>query len=522
MLGEHGVRAAAVAAALLLAGEAGAADLVIGRASEQFSLDPQFAYSGNNIATAADMFDSLLGSDAQNQPEPGLAVKWEAVDPLTWRIHLRPGVLFQDGSALTAEDVVFSLRRVKTIVASPAPYNGATRGVASVDLVDPLTIAVKTTSPLPLLVEQIGTVNILSAKAAAGMGSSDMNAGRGMVGTGPYKFVRAVPADRVEMAASPGYWGGKPAWDKVTLRFIPSAAARVAALLSRDVDLIDQLAPADAKMVAASEKATLFSIASTRLVYLALDSAREVSPFITDAAGGKLDRNPLRDARVRLALSKAIDREALAGRLLDGSAEPAGQFVPQGMGGYDATLPPEKLDVAGAKQLLSEAGYPKGFGLTLHASNDRLPQDAAVAQALGQMLRRAGLAVNGVSALPYNVYAPAASRQEYSVFLFSIGSPASNSSGTLTSVLATYDAAKGLGGFNRGRYSNAQYDTVLGQALGEFDEAKRNALLAQATHIAIADTAIVPLYWQVVHWAARKGIVYTPRRDEVIAASFAK
>jgi peptide/nickel transport system substrate-binding protein len=497
-----------------------AADLVIGRASEQFSLDPQFAYSGNNIATATDMFDSLLGSDAANQPEPGLAVRWEAVDKLTWRIHLRENVRFHDGSVLTAEDVVFSLRRVKSVVGSPASYLGSVRGVVSFDVVDPLTLEVKTAAPMPLLVEQIGTVNILSAKAALGLSSSDLNAGRGLVGTGPYRFVRAVPGERVEMQGFPAHWGGAPRWDRVTLRFMPNATARVAALLSREVDLIDQVAPADAKML--GSKAQIFSIASTRLVYLALDSARDVSPFITDASGGRLDRNPLRDPRVRLALSKSIDREALASRLLDGSAEPAGQLVPQGMGGFDAGLVPAKLDLAGARRLLAEAGYANGFGLTLHGSNDRLPQDSAVAQALGQMFRRAGLAVKDVVALPYNVYAQAASRQEYSLFLFSIGSPASNSSGTLSSVLATYDSAQGLGGFNRGRYSNAGFDRVLGEALSTFDEAKRNEMLAQATRVAMDDTALIPLYWQVVHFGAREGVFYAARRDEVIAARFAR
>lgn len=498
-----------------------AADLTIGRASEQFSLDPQFAFQGSNTNTAMDMFDSLLTSDATNQPLPGLAVSWQSVDRLTWRIKLRSGVTFQDGSPFTADDVVFSMARVKTIVNSPAPYVGATRNVASVITIDPLTVEVKTTTPLPLLVEQIGVVPIVSAKAAAGLTSSDMNAGRGMIGTGPYRFVRAIPSDRVEMQANPGYWGGKPEWDRVTLRFIPSAPARVASLLSGGVDLIDQLAPADAKSVAASGKASLFSIASTRLVYLALDSGRSVSPFLTDAAGAKLDRNPLQDPRVRLAISKSIDRDAIANRLLDGSAEPAGQIVPKGLGGFDPTLEPQPLDIAGAKQLLTAAGYPKGFGLTLHSSNDRLPQDSAVAQALGQMLRRGGLTVNGVSALPYNVYASAAGRQDYSLFVFSIGSPGSSAASSLASVLATYNPAYGLGAFNRARYSNPTFDTLLQQALGEFDEAKRNSLLAEATHVAIADTAILPLYWQVVHWAARKGIVYTPRRDESSGASFA-
>src|SRR6185437_3487098 len=144
-------------------------------------------------------------------------------------------------------------------------------------------------------------------------------------------------------------------------------------------------------------------------------------PFMTDWAATTMDRNPLQDARVRQALSLMIDRNALATRLLDGSAQPAGQFVPEGIGGYDPSLQPPAADIPAAKKLLAEAGYPSGFGLTLHSSNDRLPQDSAVAQALGQMFMRAGLAVNAVVTQPYNVYAAAASRGTYSIFLFSFG-----------------------------------------------------------------------------------------------------
>jgi peptide/nickel transport system substrate-binding protein len=512
----------AVLAGFVVAAPVSAAELVIGRASEHFSLDPQFANSGNNGNTATDMFDSLLSSDAGNQPLPGLALSWEAVDPLTWRIRLRPNVTFHDGSPFTAGDVVFSLARVKTISNSPASFSAASRGVASVEAIDPLTVQIRTVAPSPLVVEQVGAVFILSAKAAAGLDSTALNTGKGMVGTGPYVFQQWLPGNRLEMKANPAYWGGVPGWDKVTLKFIPNPAARAAALLSGDVGLIDQLAPADARQVAANAKTKVFSIASSRLVYLALDSGRTQSPYITDDAGNRLDRNPLQDPRVRLAVSRSVDRKALAGRLLDGSADPAGQVVPQGMGGFDPSLSPPDADPAGAKRLLAEAGYPKGFGLTLHSSSDRLPQDSAVAQALGQMLRRGGFAVNGVVPLPYNTYSPAAGRQEYSVFLFSIGTPASNSSATLSSVLSSYDPARGMGALNRARYSNAGFDTVLRQALGEFDEARRNVLLARATYAAMADTAIVPLYWQVVHWAARNGIDYEPRRDETTAARYAR
>ncbi len=510
----------ALLATVLLAAPAPAADLRIGRAAEHSSLDPHFAGTGPNGDTAGEMFDRLTDSDAMNQLHPALATGWKAVDATTWRITLRPDVKFHDGTPFTAEDVAFSLARAKDIPNSPAPFVRASRGVASVTVVGPHEIEVKTSVPVPRLIEQVGEIYILSRAAATGATTQDMNAGKGMVGTGPYRFVRAVPADRVELEANPAYWDGKPAWDRVTLRFIKQAASRVSALLAGDVDVIDQVPPADAKSLGTNPKTALFSIAATRLVYLAIDSARAESPFVTDAAGRKLDRNPLQDARVRRALSLMIDRTALATRLLDGSAEPAGQFVPQGMGGYDPTLPAPAADIAQAKKLLAEAGYPGGFGISLHSSNDRLPQDAAVAQALGQMLRRGGLTVNAVVTEPYNVYTPAASRQAYSLFLFSFGTSSSSSADGLTSVLATYDARHGMGAFNRARYSNPAFDATLKLALAEFDPAKRNALLAEATHTAITDGAIIPLYWQVVHWATRKGLTYVPRRDEGTSAQY--
>ncbi len=498
------------------------ADLAIGRAGEQSALDPQFASTGVNIDTSLDMFDGLVTTDAQNQTLPALAVSWQAVDPMTWRIKLRADVMFHDGSPFTAEDVVFSLQRVSTVANSPAPYLRAVRGLAAIEALDPLTVQIKTTTPTPTLIEQVGTVFMLSAKAAAGMGTPEMNAGHGMIGTGPYKFGRWQPGQRLDMERNDAYWAGRPAWDHVSLRYLPAAGGRVAALLAGDVDLIEQVLPADTKQLQANPKIGVFSIASTRIVYLALDSARTQSPFVTDTAGKPLDRNPLQDARVRLAISKMIDRNALAARLLDGSAEPAGQMVPPGSAVFDPSLPPPPLDLAGAKQLLSEAGWPQGFGITLHGSSDRLPQDGAVEQALGQMLRRGGLTVNAVVPLPYNVYAPAASRQAYSLFLFSFGTASADAAESYLTVLTSYDPEHGMGTFNRARYSNPQFDSLLRQALGEFDEAKRRALLQRATHVAFSDTAIVPLYWQVVHWAARKGIGYTPRRGEDTAARYAR
>ena len=288
---------------------------------------------------------------------------------------------------------------------------------------------------MPQLIEQIGIVYIMSRHAAAGLSTADLNSGRGVVGTGPYRFVAATPGQSVQLEAYPGFWGGKPPWNKVTLRFIPQDASRVAALLAGDVDAIGQVRPADVAQLRG--RANVASIASTRLVYLGLDSGRDHSPFVTDLQGHPLDRNPLRDPRVREAISKLMDRKAIVTRLLDGSGEPAGQMVPEGLGGFDPSLPPPALDVAGAKALLAAAGWPNGFGLTLHGSSDRFPADAQLVQAIGQMLGRGGIKVNGVEALPYAVFAPAATRLEYSAFVFSFGTTTPNSAIALTNVLAT-------------------------------------------------------------------------------------
>jgi peptide/nickel transport system substrate-binding protein len=368
--------------------------------------------------------------------------------------------------------------------------------------------------------DMIGRIFIVPAKLGPSVSTEDFSSGRAMIGTGPYRFKQAVPGDRVVVTANDHWWGGKPGFDMVTLKFLPNAAARSAALLSGSVDVIEQIPPSDISLFQHRQDVSLFSVTSTRLIYLAMDQGRDDSPFITDRNGAPLKVNPLKDRRVRLALSKLINRAAIVDRVLAGAGEPTGQIVPEGMGGYDPTLRPVAFDPDGARKLLTEAGYPNGFGLTLHGSNNRFPNDSQVTQAVGQMFSRGGLRVNGVEVLPYNVYAPAATARKYSLFIFSFGSVASSSLNGLTGVLATYDKDAGTGSLNRARYSNPAFDALLRQASTEFDEAKRNTLLADATRVAMDDAAILPIYWQKLFWAARKGFVVDPDRGESTAARF--
>ena len=497
-----------------------AADLRIGRATEHGSLDPHYSDLGSDVATAENTFESMIHYDAQLRLQAALATEWTLIDPLTWEIKLRPGVTFHDGSPFTAADVAWSLNRARNIPNSPGPLSSFIRPVKEMEVVDPLTLRVRTIAPTPLLMDMIGRVFIIPAKLGNAVVNEDFNSGRAMIGTGPYRFKSSAPGDKVTWIPHHAYWGEKPAFDTVTVRFLSNPAARSAALLSGSVDVIEQIPPSDIGVFRDRQDITLFDAVSTRMVYLAMDQGRDDSPFITDKDGKPMTVNPLKDRRVRLALSKMINRQAIVERVLAGAGEPTGQFVPEGMGGHDPALKPMAFDLPGAKQLLAEAGYPGGFGLTLHGSNNRFPNDSQVAQGLGQMFSRGGIKVNAVEVVPYNVYAPAATQRKYSIFTFSYGSVASSSLNGLTGVLATYDAARGTGSLNRARYTNPAFDEALAPGSVEFDPAKRSTLLAAATKIAMDDAAILPLYWQRLYWAARKGFVMDPGRGESTSVHF--
>src|SRR6185437_14299023 len=140
-----------------------------------------------------------------------------------------------------------------------------------------------------------------------------------------------------------------------------------------------------------NSKLTILSASGQRLIYLFVDTQRDPTPFATDLSGKTLDKNPLRDVRVRKALSLAINRNGIRDRIMDGFAEPSGQLMPEGASGYDPAVKPDPYDPAKAKALLAEAGYPNGFGLTLQGPNNRYVNDSAVEEAIAQGWARIGV-----------------------------------------------------------------------------------------------------------------------------------
>jgi peptide/nickel transport system substrate-binding protein len=490
-----------------------AADISIALSADVTSIDPHFHNLTPNNNVANHMFEALVAKDARGQLRPGLAESWRAIDDLTWEFRLRKGVKFHDGSDFSATDVAFSLDRVPTVPNSPSPFTTYSKQIVEKIVVDPYTIRFKTAAPYPLMANDMSTIMIVSSRAAKGAATEDFNSGKAAVGTGPLRFVRWQKGDRIELARYEGYWGAKSSWDKVVLRIIASDPTRVASLLAGEVRAIENVPTADLARLAKQPDLSVFRIVSHRVMYLHVDSNREATPFIADKAGRPLSRNPLKDARVRRALSKAINRQALVDRVMEGAARATGQLMPEGMFGYTPALKAEPYDPDGARKLLAEAGYPDGFALTIHGPNDRYVNDDQVTQTIAQMFSRVGIATK-VETMPSSVYFTRANKLEFSMMLVGWGSDTAEASSPLKALLATYSTDKGMGQANRGRYSNAKMDALLQQALATVDDARREQLLQQATVVAMSDVGIVPLYHQESVWATRKGIVYTPRADE--------
>ncbi len=490
-----------------------AADLSIALGGDVTSMDPHFHNLTPNNNIGAHVFDTLVMKEPGGRIKPGLAQSWRAVDDTTWEFKLRKGVRFHDGSIFSAADVVFSLDRIPNVPNSPSPFTTYTKQVTEKIVVDPWTLRLKSAAPYPQMPNDMSTVLIVSAKAAANATTDDFNTGKATVGTGPFKFVRWQKGDRIELARNDAYWGQMAPWDRVTFRIITSDPTRVASLLAGEVRAIENVPTTDLARLAGNRELAVYRTVSVRLMYLHLDTARDRTPFATDKSGKPLEKNPLRDLRVRRAMSKAINRQALVERVMEGAAVTSGQLMPENFFGFTPALKPEPHDPEGARKLLAEAGYAEGFGLTLHAPNNRYVNDEQIAQAIAQMLARVGIQTR-VDAMPASVYFSRGSKLEFSFMLVGWGAETMEASSPLKALLATFNKEKGMGAANRGRYSNAKLDTVLEQALATVDDARREKLLQQATEIGVGDLGIIPLYHQHNLWAARRGIVYEARADE--------
>ncbi|HZZ92124.1 MAG TPA: ABC transporter substrate-binding protein [Usitatibacter sp.] len=497
-----------VVAGLVWAAGAHAQNLVLGTKLELNTLDPHFFSAFPTNSSMEYFYDKLVDYDRDLRIRPSLAVSWKVLDERTWRFRLRPGVTFHDGSPFTVDDVIFTIERIPGVPNSPNSFVQFTRGIESLRKADDLTLDIVTRGPYPQLLSDLANIFIVSARAAKGATTADFNSGKAVVGTGPYRLVEWVNGERLVVERNEKYWGARPAWARVTERVIAKDPSRLAALLAGQVDAIDAVPIADLERLRREGRFALFRGPAALVHYVALDSSRDVSPFVTAKDGRPLAANPLKDRRVRKALSLAINRDAIVRRVMEGSALPASQMLSATFPSASHSLEPDPYDPSRAQALLREAGWGDGFRIVLHSTGDRYPSDASIAQAIAQMWTRIGLKAE-VEALPGAVFFTRASKQEFSAFTAQYG--AEDSMNSLRALVATSDPARGYGTANRTRYSNPGVDRLLADALATFDDAERQRKLERAIDAAMADTPLIPVFYPIHEFAAKKGLIVTPR-----------
>jgi len=504
----------AIALALSLALPAAAQTLTMGVGAAVTSIDPHFHNLGPNNALTMHIFDRLVERDGRARPQPGLATAWRAVDDTTWEFALRPGVTWHDGRPFTADDVVFTFARVPNVANSPGSFMGFLRPITRVEVINPLLLRIHTAAPHPLLPLDLASVSIIARHAAEGLGSEDFNQGRAAIGTGPYRLGAYRSGERVELIRNDAFWGEREPWARVDYRMILNDASRTAAMLAGDVDIIDQIPTSDLARLKRDQRLVVTEIASLRTVYMAPDHSRSgPSPWVTDNQGTPLPQNPFRDARVRRALSLAINRNALVERVMEGAAVASGQWLPEGAFGYNTAVQPDRFDPETARRLLAEAGFPEGFRLTVHTPNDRWPNDSRLTQAVAQMWSRIGLRVT-VDAMPFTAFVPRRARVEFAMQMAAWGSSTGEASNFLVNTVNTFDRQRLTGANNNARYSNAWFDDITARASATMDDRAREALWHEATARYAEELPMLQLLQLTNSWAMRRGLAHDPRMDE--------
>jgi peptide/nickel transport system substrate-binding protein len=492
--------------------------LTIGVRGGPDSIDPHFTATGTHAEALKHIFDTLTWSGDGLEVQPRLAESWKPLDATTWEFKLRKGVKFHDGSDFTAEDVKFSIERIP-VVAGPNPTTIYVRRVKETKIVDSHTIHIITDGPAPVLPNDFIRLFIVSSKAAQGLtkesANEAFNSGKAATGTGPYKYVSWTPKGDLVMDRFDGYWGPKEPWTRHVRKEIPNDAARVAQLKAGQLDLITRVPATDVASLKTDPKLTVQTIDTVYVFNIELDM-RDAPPAGQIAAkdGAALPKNPLQDARVREAIDLAIDRKTLAEIAMEGLGTPVSQLVTPSIFGYNKALPERKYDVAAAKKLMADAGFPNGFKVQFSFTQDRLPGDRQVGTSIAQMLAQIGIDA-AANAQPAAVFFPARTRGDYSMSMSGWGTLTGEAHYTLSSIAHSNDKEKKMGAFNVHAYKSAEMDKLLQDAAIEMDEGKRRGLLEAANALVLKDRPRLPVVSVGSAWAMQKDKVkITARVDE--------
>ncbi len=487
----------------LVAATADANTIRWSRSQDTLTLDPHAQNEGPTHAFSHHVYEPLMQRDMTGQIIPLLATEWYVTDdPAIWEFKIREGVKFHNGTELTADDVVFSLQRARM---PTSDMRGLLTSVTDVTKVDDYTVHIHTDGPNPLLPNNLTNMFIMNEAWARENGveaPQDFNANeesyaaRNAMGTGAYRIVSREPDTRTVLARHEDYWGNDEFPLEVTeIVYTPiqSAATRVAALLSGEVDFVQDLPVQDLDRVRASSDLKVITGPENRTIFFGINVSEK-------------EGNPFSDLRVRQAMHLAINRDAIKQVVMRGQAVPAGVIMPPFVNGWTEELDQlPAVDMDRARALMAEAGYADGFTTTLHCPNDRYINDEAICQAAVGMLGQIGIRIN-LEAQSRSLHFPLIQNDQSDFYLLGWGVPTYDSEYIFTFLYHTREGS--YGSWNAIGYSNPEIDAKIESLSAEIDTEVRNRTIAEIWDEVQSQVLYLPIHHQVLDWGLRSDIEY--------------
>ncbi|MFP4071515.1 MAG: ABC transporter substrate-binding protein [Desulfovibrionales bacterium] len=478
---------------LMLAAPLSAKTLRFAPAADPVSLDPHVQLSGDMLIYSHIVFDPLIRWTKDMDFEPRLAERWERIDENTMRFHLRKGVKFHSGNPFTAQDVVWTIERLKK---SP-DFKGLYEPFVGAKAVDDYTVDLITKKPYGLTLNMATYIFPLDSKFYSGTDEkgrpkdaivkTDYSfANSNASGTGKYQVVSYDPGQRWVLKAFAEYWDKDSGnVDEIILTPISSDATRVAALLSGDVDWIQPVPPQDYDRIERTRGVQLITMPGTRVITFQLNVNR-VEAF--------------KDPRVRKAIDFAVNNEGIVDKIMKGRGTVAAQNSPKGYKGHIESLEP-RFDLEKARSLMKEAGYEKGFTVSMIAPNNRYVNDAKIAEAVAGMLSKINIKVD-LKTMPKAQYWDEFDAQVADIQMIGWHSDTEDSANFYEYLNACPNKETGWGQYNSGNYCNPRVDELTLAVQSETDPEKRTAMLQEVEQILYDEAAFIPLHWQMLSWGA--------------------
>jgi len=506
---------AVASAGLLIATPAPAQTLRWASQGDTLTMDPHSHNEGLTNNMNGLVYERLVKRDRQLAIAPGLATSWQQISPLVWRLKIRSGVKFHDGTPMTVDDVVFSVQRAQLPTSNLAVY-ALVLGTAVA--IDKDTVEFRQARFNPVFLQNLDTVFVMSrawcekhkvTRPLDFKGKEESYAAFNANGTGPFVMTSRQPGIKTSFKRNPAWWGTHTGnVQDIVYTPIANDATRLAALVSGEIDFVQDPAPRDVPRLRNTAGVKIFDGPENRLLFIGMDQQRDSLLY-----GSVKDRNPFKDIRVRRALYHAVDIETMKTKLMNGQSAPTGNLMHSPQGSYNDPSFEVRLpyDLPKARALMAEAGYADGFEVTLDCPNNRYINDEEICIALAGMWAQIKVKLK-VNAQPRVTWFPKMEKFDTSMYLLGWGGSVTDADPTLTAVMR-HPREGGVGLYNWSRVKNDKFEQLAVASSSEADPKKREVLVKSALREYMDQTHLIPLHRQVIPWAARAHVDVVHRAD---------